>query len=110
MTISKKAGKEKPEAIKQADFRIQARILKALAHESRLTIVQRLASGPCSVKELVSLIGRDQSTVSKHLAVLKAAELVDSERKYRTVEYSLVTPCVMGFLDCAAKVIHARKA
>lgn len=110
MAISKNAGKEKPEAIKQADFRIQARILKALAHESRLTIVQRLASGPCSVGELVSLIGRDQSTVSKHLAVLKAADLVDSERKYRAVEYSLVTPCVIDFLDCAAKVIRARKA
>ena len=51
-------------------FRRQARVLKALANESRLQIVDRLLRGECSVGELTELVGSDRSTVSKHLAVL----------------------------------------
>jgi len=91
------------------DLRSQARVLKALAHESRLAIVSRLADGACTVGELVSMIGGDQSTVSKHLTVLRSAGIVDDERKGRTVEYRLVIPCVVGFLNCAVEVIRERR-
>ncbi|MDP8240788.1 MAG: metalloregulator ArsR/SmtB family transcription factor [Candidatus Hatepunaea meridiana] len=91
------------------NLRAQARLLKALAHESRLAIVSRLSSGPTTVGELVSMIGAEQSTVSKHLTVLKAAGIVDDERKGQTVEYHLVIPCVLEFLNCATKVIHERR-
>ena len=94
----------------QSNFRAQARILKALAHESRLAIVSRLADGACTVGELVSMIGGDQSTVSKHLTVLKSAGIVDDERKGRTVEYRLVIPCVVEFLTCAMKVVQERRS
>lgn len=94
----------------QSNLRAQARILKALAHESRLAIVSRLAEGACPVGELVEMIGGDQSTVSKHLAVLRSAGIVDDERKGRTVEYRLVVPCVVEFLNCAVKVIRERRA
>jgi DNA-binding transcriptional ArsR family regulator len=53
-------------------YKRQARLLKALANESRLMIVDRLGQGECTVGELVKLIGSDQSTVSKHLAVLRS--------------------------------------
>ena len=92
----------------KTDFRSQARVLKALSHESRLAIVDRLADGACTVGELVSMIGGDQSTVSKHLTVLRSAGIVDDERKGRAVEYRLVIPCVVEFLNCAIKVIHER--
>jgi len=92
----------------QGNFRAQARILKALANESRLAIVSRLADGACTVGELVSMIGGDQSTVSKHLAVLRSAGIVDDERKGRAVEYRLAIPCVVGFLTCATEVIQER--
>ena len=91
------------------DLRSQARVLKALAHESRLAIVNHLADGACTVGELVSMIGGDQSTVSKHLTVLRSAGIIDDERKGRTVEYRLVIPCVVEFLTCATKVIQERK-
>jgi len=91
------------------NFRAQARILKALAHESRLAIVSRLAHGTCTVGELVSMIGGDQSTISKHLTVLRFAGIIDDERKGKTVEYRLVIPCVVEFLTCAIKVIQERK-
>ena len=91
------------------DLRPQARVLKALAHESRLAIIIRLAKDPCTVGELVSMIGGDQSTVSKHLTVLRSAGIVDDERKGQTVEYRLLIPCVVEFLNCATKVIGERR-
>jgi len=90
-------------------FRAQARLFKALANESRLAIVSRLSTGPSAVGELVSMIGGEQSTISKHLSVLRAAGIVDDERKGLTVEYRLVIPCVVEFLSCAVKVIQKRR-
>lgn len=89
-------------------FRTQARVLKALAHESRLMIVDRLSRGECSVGELTDLVGSDRSTVSKHLALLRAHGIVDDRRDGNVVYYSLVTPCVLNFLSCATQVIHER--
>ena len=89
-------------------FKQQARIMKALANETRLMIIDRLSEGECQVGELVRLIGVDQSTVSKHLAVLRGAGVVDDDRRGNTVFYRLVTPCVVNFFSCASKVMKER--
>ncbi|MBN1268906.1 MAG: winged helix-turn-helix transcriptional regulator [Kiritimatiellae bacterium] len=57
-------------------LRNRARILKALAHPSRLLMVEELAGGEKCVCELQAAVGADISTVSKHLAVMKRAGLV----------------------------------
>lgn len=89
-------------------FRQQARVLKALANESRLKIVDRLSRGECSVGELTSIIGSDHSTVSKHLAVLRAHGIVLDRREGNVVYYTLLTPCVMNFFSCATQVMKER--
>ncbi len=89
-------------------FKKQARILKALANESRLKIVDRLSCGECSVGELTDLVGSDRTTVSKHLAVLRAHGIVLDRREGTTVYYSLQTPCVVNFFSCATQVIKER--
>jgi len=91
------------------EYRQQARVLKALANESRLMIVDRLARGECSAGELTALVGDDQSTVSKHLAVLRSHEIVDDRREGSAVIYRLLTPCVVKFLACATQVIKQRR-
>jgi ArsR family transcriptional regulator len=90
-------------------FRRQAQVLKALANESRLLIVDRLSRGECSVGELTELVGSDQSTVSKHLAVLRAHGIVRDHRRGNVVQYELMTPCVVTFFACASKVIEERE-
>lgn len=90
-------------------YRRQARIIKALAHEARLMIVDRLALGDCSAGELTELVGSDQSTVSKHLAVLRAHGIVDDRREGNSVIYRLNTPCVVNFFSCAANVLKERE-
>jgi DNA-binding transcriptional ArsR family regulator len=89
-------------------FKRQARVLKALANESRLKIVDRLSRGECSVGELTELIGSDHSTVSKHLAVLRSHGIVTDRREGNVVYYTLLTPCVMNFFSCATQVLKER--
>jgi ArsR family transcriptional regulator len=86
-------------------FRRQARILKALANESRLMIVDRLSRGECSAGDLTRLVGSDQTTVSKHLAVLRAHGIVDDRREGSVVMYRLLTPCITNFFSCASQVL-----
>lgn len=89
-------------------FRQQARVLKTLANESRLKIVDRLSRGECSVGQLTKLVGSDHSTVSKHLAVLRAHGIVNDRREGNVVYYTLLTPCVMKFFSCAAQLLKER--
>ena len=89
-------------------FRIQAQLLKALANEARLKIVHRLAEGECSVGQLTGVIGFDQSTVSKHLSLLKAHGIVRDRRDGNVVYYELLTPCVLNFFSCATQVMKER--
>lgn len=94
-------GKRKP-------YAKQAKMLKALAHESRLMIVDRLSRGECSVGELRELVGSDLSTVSKHLALLRAHGIVEDRREGTTVYYRLLTPCARNFFTCATQVLKER--
>jgi ArsR family transcriptional regulator len=89
-------------------FRKQAQLLKVLANEARLKIVDRLAKGECSVGELTGFIGLDQSTVSKHLALLRAHGIVRDRRDGNVVYYELLTPCVLNFFACANQVLKER--
>jgi DNA-binding transcriptional ArsR family regulator len=89
-------------------FRQQARVLKALANESRLKIVDRLSRGECSVGELTEIIGSDRTTVSKHLAVLRAYGIVRDRREGNVVFYTLLTPCAVNFFACATQVLKER--
>jgi ArsR family transcriptional regulator len=87
----------------------RAEILKALAHPSRLLMVEALAEGEKCVCELQVLVGADMSTVSKHLTVMKRAGLVESDRRGVQVFYSLLSPCVLNFFSCVESVIDARR-
>lgn len=58
-----------------------AKIIKAMAHPSRLLIIEELQKQERCVNELTEMVGADTSTVSKHLSVLKNAGLVSDEKK-----------------------------
>jgi len=59
----------------------EAQILKALADETRLRILQLLAAGELCVCELMAVLGLPQSTVSRHLSYLKNSGWVDDRRE-----------------------------
>jgi ArsR family transcriptional regulator len=83
----------------------RARVIKALAHPSRIYMVARLSSGDASVGELVKAVGDDVSTISKHLAILRQAGLLSDRKDGNRVLYSLRCPCIMEFIHCVDDVI-----
>ncbi|MCX8109119.1 MAG: metalloregulator ArsR/SmtB family transcription factor [Verrucomicrobiae bacterium] len=93
---------ENKEAV--ARFKVQARILKALAHPSRLLMVDELSRGERCVCELAKLVGAEMPTVSRHLALLRGAGIVEDEKRGVQVFYRLKTPCVMKFFQCLTEV------
>jgi DNA-binding transcriptional ArsR family regulator len=83
-----------------ARYEARAQVFKALAHPSRLLIVDELTQSERCVCELTALVGSDMSTVSKHLSVLKAAGVVEDERRGAQVWYRLRMKCVTRFFGC----------
>ncbi|MBW3540050.1 MAG: metalloregulator ArsR/SmtB family transcription factor [Planctomycetes bacterium] len=67
-----------------------AGLLKVLADETRLAVVQQLLDGPKHVGEMNASLGVEQSLLSHHLKVLREAGLVTSRRDGKAVLYSLV--------------------
>jgi ArsR family transcriptional regulator len=83
----------------------RTKILKALAHPSRLLIVEELAKKDRCVFELREMIGSDVSTVSKHLSVLKNAEIIIDSKKGLNVFYKLNICCIVDFFECIEKIM-----
>lgn len=89
-------------------FEAKANVLKALAHPTRLWMVEQLESGEKCVCEFAEVIDADFSTVSKHLNVLKQAGIVQDEKRGKQVFYSLKVPCVLNFIHCVEAVLSMR--
>ncbi len=85
---SREAGKAAGSA-PDAPLERGAAILRALSHPARLKIIQILAGGEVCVKGLEEVLGLSQPSVSQHLARLKYAGLIESERKGHLVCYRI---------------------
>ena len=90
-----------------ADFKQQALVMKALAHPTRLFIVDVLSRGERCVCDLTDMAGYDISTVSKHLSLLKKAGIVEDDKRGLQVFYRLRIPCVLNFFHCMESVASA---
>ena len=88
-------------------YEARARVIKAMAHPSRLFIVDELSRGERCVCELRDMIGADISTVSKHLSVLKDAGILEDEKRGLQVFYRLRVPCILNFFGCVEGVLVA---
>ncbi|TFH41584.1 MAG: ArsR family transcriptional regulator [Chrysiogenales bacterium] len=86
-------------------YEARAAIIKAMAHPTRLFIIEELHRRECCVNELTDMIGSDVSTVSKHLSVLKNAGLVYDEKRGTNIYYRLCCPCILDFIGCIETVL-----
>lgn len=86
-------------------YEARARIAKALAHPSRLLMLEAMEDGERCVCELTDLVGADQSTVSKHLSILKQAGLVEDRKQGVMVYYRVKVCCLRGFWECVEGVM-----
>jgi ArsR family transcriptional regulator len=88
-------------------YEARAEIAKALAHPTRLFLLEELSHGKRCVCELTELVGADISTVSKHLAILKNAGLVQDEKRGLQVFYELQCPCIPMMFRCLESILAA---
>ncbi len=90
-----------------AKYKDKAKIFKALAHPTRLFIVDELSRQKRCVCELTQMIEADCSTVSRHLAVLNNAGIIQDEKRGARVFYSLRAPCVLNFFSCLDSLLNS---
>jgi len=88
-------------------FEARAKVIKAMAHPTRLFVIHQLAERERCVCELTEMVGADVSTVSKHLSVLKNAGIVQDDKRGLQVFYRLRVPCVLNFFSCVEGVLKA---
>ena len=88
-------------------YEARARVIKAMAHPTRLFIVEELSEGERCVCDLTRMVGADVSTVSKHLSLLKNAGIVEDDKRGTQVFYSLKVPCVLKFFTCVESVLES---
>ena len=67
---------------------------RALGDETRLRILEHLASGERSVSDLMVLVDIGQSLMSHHLRILREAGLVLDRRDGRWIHYSIAEPAL----------------
>ena len=91
----------------RAYTKARADVLKALAHPSRLFMVEKIQEKPHCVCELSDLVGSDTSTISKHLSILKAAGILRDRKEGTTVYYSLACDCIDDILAGANSVVSS---
>ncbi len=87
---------------------MQADVLRTLSNPRRIEILHALTRGPIEVGRLATVIGISQPSVSQHLAVLRAAGVVDAERVGREVRYRLADPDVLIACDLMRTVLERR--
>jgi DNA-binding transcriptional ArsR family regulator len=86
------------------DKKEYSRYFKAFSDPSRLTIMELLARKDHTVGEITAKMDLTQSAVSRHLSVLRAANVVEATRDGQNVIYSLnrerVAVCCGSFCNC----------
>lgn len=93
-----------PEALR----RFKAEIFQALAHPTRIALVEALRKGELSAGQLVEKLQLDQANASQHLAVLRTKSVISGEKRGNQVFYSLRDPVLVEVLDILRKYFYAQ--
>lgn len=89
-----------------SDYRVVARVMKTVAQPIRLAIVDTLKDGEHCVNDIVEAVGAERSNVSRHLAVLTRAGIVEYRKEGLMVYYTLRTPCILNIFGCVSGVLE----
>ncbi len=89
-------------------YAMKAEMIQAAGHPIRLAIIDFLRGGEQCVCDIAEHVGAKRSNVSRHLAVMLKAGVLDSRKDGLKVMYSLKTPCILGFLACVSDALRER--
>jgi len=83
----------------QTHFEENARLLKALAHPTRLQIVTLIRERRPCVKIMEGILGVSQPNLSQHLSLLRNIGAVEAEREGNQVCYRIKNQTILKLLD-----------
>jgi len=86
----------------------KAQFFRALAHPTRIRLLEILAKGGRTVQELQDELALDQPLVSQQLAVLRHQGIVNAEKEGASVRYTVRDPLVGALLDVARRIFDNR--
>jgi len=91
-----------PESLRQ----FKAEIFQALAHPTRIAILEQLREGELTVGTFAERLGLEQANLSQHLAVLRAKQIVTTRKAGNQVFYSVRDPLILDVLDLMRRYFH----
>ena len=81
-------------------------VCRALGEPKRIQMLYALDARPCHVTELAERLSMPQSTVSRHLAVLRQTSLVATQREGTATIYSVAEPRIIKVLDIMRDIMR----
>ena len=85
----------------------KASIFQALAHPSRIAILEVLKDGELPAGAIQERIGVEQANLSQHLAVLRSRQIIVNRKEGNQVFYSLRDPMLLEVLDILRRYFQA---
>lgn len=92
-----------PETLRQ----FKAKIFQALAHPTRIAIVEILREGELSAGAIIERLGVEPANASQHLSILRARYIVNSRKEGNQVFYSVRDPLLIEVLDVMRRFFQA---
>lgn len=85
----------------------KASIFQALAHPTRIAIVEVLRNGELGAGAIQEKVGIEQANLSQHLSVLRSRQIIVNRKEGNQVFYSLRDPMLIEVLDILRRYFHA---
>ena len=89
-------------------FKIKADFLKSIANPIRLAVLEYLKKGESSVGQIVNALGVEQSSLSKHLSILRQSGILAARQEKVTVYYSIKDKDVFKVLRPIAEMLRKK--
>jgi len=86
----------------------KAEVFQALAHPTRIAIVELLRDGEVSAGTLLSQLPVEQANLSQHLSVLRSRQVVIGRKVGNQVLYTLRDPVLIQVLDLLREYFHTQ--
>jgi ArsR family transcriptional regulator len=93
-----------PDTLRQ----FKADLFQALAHPTRIAILEQLREGELSAGAIIERLGMEQANVSQHLAILRAKLIVVNRKAGNQVFYSVRDPLIIEMLDLMRRYFQAQ--
>jgi DNA-binding transcriptional ArsR family regulator len=91
-----------PDSLRQ----FKAEIFQALAHPTRIAILEQLKDGELTAGSFVERLGLEQANLSQHLAVMRARQIVVTRKAGNQVFYSVRDPLMLEILALMRRYFH----